>query len=220
MNDWYSLKRDGTTVMARAGTASLIVGSISSVVGYYSGGRKMGALYGYSMLFGSLIPASLAFGGAVALRKHRGVDDWQNHAASWGATAFMGRIVLPGVRKSLLLCASSGMVFAAGGALYKLSGDAAWDASRKQWISFRVHHNLPKDDSSVRQVFHWLDPKEKKELWDFTFGVWSKLIKDGKFPEPTYGPVVRERERLMKEKAEKEKLELEKKKEEETKRWW
>jgi len=188
----------------RAATAAVVTGIGAGTIGYYQGGAKIGALYGYSMFFGSGIAAFATLGGAMAIQQHRGVDDFKNHLVSWSLTGATLQAVM---RRSILAAGVGGVMWGVAGAAYKLIGDSAWDGTRNHWMQFRAGHSLPLEDLKARKVFQVLDKGEKEELSEFVFSFWRGLAREGQAysPRPRYGPLVEGNAEAMRIKAEEDK---------------
>lgn len=189
------LKEEGSRVVNRGCMFAAVAGLGAGTMGYYRGGRKIGALHGYSMVFGALPVALFAYSALELIREWHGrPTDFKDYIGVGALTGTLsGSLVQTLATRNPMLGVVAGLrtgaLWAAGGGIYKLVGDEMWESSRNHWIHLRASHSLPEDDGTVKNVFHRLDSTEAKALYDFTIGPWEALIKEGKFPTPTYGPL-------------------------------
>ena len=181
------LNIDFTQSRDKAFYASAATAITGGTMGYLAQGPKIGALYFYTGIFGGGLASFVAFSGASIIGSIRNKDDWINHTGAWSIT---GAVIRTGFTGSPIAGARASLLWAAGGGIYKVVGDILFAETRKRWINFRLNHSLPFiDDGSVRNILDGPVGEEASEFWRF-YGAIFIALKEGKFPEPTYGKLV------------------------------
>ena len=194
---WEVMMGEYKKVALRAQLFSVSTATLAGTVGYYRGGWKLGALHGYSTMFGALPVGLFVYSVLEVVQDRRGglppnFKDYMMVCGSAGVLtgSVIGMMASRRVSASALMGLKSGLVWAAAGGAYKAVGDELWERSRNHWIQLRVNHSLPEDDGTVPSNFRGLDEKDKKFFHDI-MGAYKKLFTEGKFPEPKYGPLAK-----------------------------